>query len=191
MDRALSLPASHRVHHTAHQDSLLASMFSRYACTNRPHHDLHLNTYPTTIPMYEVIYTQIKPGQPALTQGSRYDGKSLSLVYQPKFLPSRDFTVRVKVAPGNYVLMPCTYNRDEEANFLLRLYAEKKPKTTLVCFLLIFIYNRKVNFVCFVLYLNYVALNDGISSTYFNLEIHALLNLFLGQWWAQRSSPRY
>ena len=44
---------------------------------------------------------QVKPGQPALTDGRRYDGKALSLIHQPKFLPSRDFTVRVKLPPGN------------------------------------------------------------------------------------------
>ena len=40
------------------------------------------------------------------------------------FIDSRQVSARLKVKPGTYVIVPCTYGPDEEGDFLLRVLAE-------------------------------------------------------------------
>ncbi|XP_035675202.1 calpain-2 catalytic subunit-like isoform X1 [Branchiostoma floridae] len=45
------------------------------------------------------------------------------------YINLREVTKRVKLPPGNYIVMPSTFKPNEEADFLLRIYTEK-PSTT-------------------------------------------------------------
>ncbi|XP_078667906.1 calpain-2 catalytic subunit-like isoform X3 [Branchiostoma floridae x Branchiostoma belcheri] len=45
------------------------------------------------------------------------------------YINLREVTKRVKLPPGNYIVMPSTFKPNEEAEFLLRIYTEK-PSTT-------------------------------------------------------------
>ena len=40
------------------------------------------------------------------------------------FIDSRQVSARLKLQPGTYVIVPCTYGPDEEGDFLLRVLAE-------------------------------------------------------------------
>eukprot|EP00118_Oscarella_pearsei_P028840 m.3059 g.3059 ORF g.3059 m.3059 type:complete len:660 (+) comp9038_c0_seq1:64-2043(+) len=46
------------------------------------------------------------------------------------FTNLREVVCRLDLGPGRYVLIPCTFNPDEEASFLMRIFSEKsvKPK---------------------------------------------------------------
>ena len=57
--------------------------------------------------------------------------KHLTRVWEPEiYLKQREITVRVAVVPGTYVIIPATYYRDIEGEFLLRVFTEKSAKVT-------------------------------------------------------------
>lgn len=42
----------------------------------------------------------------------------------------REIVGRHKLVPGRYVIVPCTYKPNEEADFLLRIFSERKAPAT-------------------------------------------------------------
>lgn len=47
------------------------------------------------------------------------------------FVDSRQTTKRFLMAPGEYVIVPCTYDRDEQGDFMLRIFFEKDNQAEL------------------------------------------------------------
>jgi hypothetical protein len=43
---------------------------------------------------------------------------------QPLFIESREFSLSLTVSPGNYILMPCTFDPGQHGRFFLSVYAE-------------------------------------------------------------------
>lgn len=50
----------------------------------------------------------------------------------PPFINSREVCARFKLAPGKYCIVPSTFNANDEADFILRLFSEKENKAGLV-----------------------------------------------------------
>ena len=48
------------------------------------------------------------------------------------FINSREITGRFSLPPGEYVVVPSTFNPGDQGEFILRLYAEKAHQTRLV-----------------------------------------------------------
>ena len=46
----------------------------------------------------------------------------------PTYLQAREVICRHKLPPGNYLIVPSTFDPHQEAEFLLRLYSEKPQK---------------------------------------------------------------
>ena len=44
----------------------------------------------------------------------------------PTFSDIREATSIHKLPPGNYVIVPTTFNANEEADFILRIFSERK-----------------------------------------------------------------
>lgn len=51
-----------------------------------------------------------------------------SVARSANFINLREVTLRVKLPPGQYCVIPSTYLPGEEGDFLLRIFTEKKPK---------------------------------------------------------------
>ena len=51
--------------------------------------------------------------------------RSASVAKSPVFSNMREVCGRHKLTPGNYVIVPSTFQPNEEADFMLRLYTEK------------------------------------------------------------------
>ncbi|EDO40193.1 predicted protein [Nematostella vectensis] len=52
-----------------------------------------------------------------------------STARSPVFINSREVVGRYALPPGEYVVIPTTFNPNEEGNFVLRMYSEKAHKT--------------------------------------------------------------
>lgn len=48
------------------------------------------------------------------------------------YINSREVTKRFRVPPGNYLIIPSTYDEDRDCEFMLRIYTEKLIETTYV-----------------------------------------------------------
>jgi hypothetical protein len=46
------------------------------------------------------------------------------------FTNAREIVGRHKLVPGRYVVVPCTFKPNEEADFLLRIFSEQKAPAT-------------------------------------------------------------
>jgi hypothetical protein len=70
-------------------------------------------------------FFEVRDGVPRLLDGQNYDRSSLQEVARPpNFITLREVTAHLQVAPGHYVIMPCTFYPNQEASFLLRVYTE-------------------------------------------------------------------
>jgi len=47
----------------------------------------------------------------------------------PSYINSREVVGRYKLKPGDYVIVPSTFQPNEQGNFMLRIYTEKKIET--------------------------------------------------------------
>ena len=50
----------------------------------------------------------------------------------PVFSNMREVCGRHRLAPGHYVIIPCTFKPNEEADILLRIYSEREAKASWV-----------------------------------------------------------
>lgn len=46
------------------------------------------------------------------------------------FINMREVTVRFRVPPGQYVIVPCTFDAHDDASFLLRIFSNAEFQTT-------------------------------------------------------------
>ena len=74
-----------------------------------------------------IIY-QLKGNLPAGSLDKNTLQKLKMVAYTPKFDRRREIFGRHKLPPGEYLIIPCTFNKDDDAEFLLRLYSEKPGK---------------------------------------------------------------
>lgn len=73
----------------------------------------------------KIIFLQIY-----LFQAGRIDGRlsqdffaaNKSCARSPSFINLREMTARFRVPPGNYVIVPSTFEPNEEASFMLRVF---------------------------------------------------------------------
>ena len=79
-----------------------------------------------------MVYVQIKDD----TKVSRHGNLDLnffkynsSVARSPVFINSREVTGRYCLPPGEYVVVPSTFNPNEEGNFMVRLYSEKPAQS--------------------------------------------------------------
>ena len=56
--------------------------------------------------------------------------KSHRSVCRSDFINSREVTKRATLPPGKYVIVPCTFRPNEECQFVLRIFSEKKQTIT-------------------------------------------------------------
>ncbi len=75
--------------------------------------------------LYRVV--QGKHGERARKTGEKLYGSQLELVSTSgSYINMRDLTKRFRVPPGDYVIIPSTYEPHVEGEFLLRLFTEKQ-----------------------------------------------------------------
>ena len=74
-----------------------------------------------------VLY-QLTGNEPDEPLSMEYFDKSRTFDKSPKFAPNREVICRHKLPPGNYLIVPSTFNPHEETEFLLRIYSEKPQK---------------------------------------------------------------
>jgi len=68
-----------------------------------------------------------------LLDGRNYDKQSMLLAKSaPVFINLREVTVHYEVPPGNYIVIPCTYQANESGKFLLRIYTETQTDSAYV-----------------------------------------------------------
>merc|ERR1712050_202306 len=60
------------------------------------------------------------------TLDKRFFQTNASVARSPSFINLREVTGRHKLTPGEYVILPSTFNPNEEGEFLLRIFSEKK-----------------------------------------------------------------
>ena len=48
------------------------------------------------------------------------------------YVNSRDVTKRFRLSPGNYIIIPSTYDEDRACEFLLRIFTQEKIETKLI-----------------------------------------------------------
>lgn len=79
------------------------------------------------LPIGFSVYRADGSGQPM----SESAFKSQKPVARTKvFINMREVTVRFRVSPGSYVVVPCTFDAYDDAAFLLRIYANSQFETT-------------------------------------------------------------
>ena len=60
------------------------------------------------------------------TLDRKFFQRSDSVASSPQYINMREVTGRHRLTPGEYVVIPTTFEPGEEADFLLRIYSEKE-----------------------------------------------------------------
>ena len=72
---------------------------------------------------------QLRSGYKKLLDGSKYEEDALLFYAKPEVLRNlREYSSRVSVEPGVYVIIPFTLKVGKEAKFLLRVYSETETE---------------------------------------------------------------
>ena len=75
------------------------------------------------------IYLLEDPENTTLPLDRDYFRYNLSTARSPSFINYREVVTRFKLKPGSYVVIPSTFEPDEEGDFLLRIFSEKEPES--------------------------------------------------------------
>jgi calpain, invertebrate len=62
--------------------------------------------------------------------------RTVSAAKAPSFIDLREVCGRHKLPPGDYVVMPTTFEPNQEADYLVRLFSEKPQQAAYVCVVL-------------------------------------------------------
>lgn len=76
---------------------------------------------------------QLKKDAVMLLSGQNYDSGAMVLVKEPQpFRTLRDVSEHYRLNPGKYVAVPCTYEPNQESQFLLRIFTESKSEALIL-----------------------------------------------------------
>ena len=75
------------------------------------------------------IYFLEDPENTQLPLDKDYFRFHLSTARSPSFINYREVVTRLKLKPGSYVIIPSTFEPNEEGDFLLRIFSEKQSET--------------------------------------------------------------
>ena len=75
------------------------------------------------------IYLLEDPENTTLPLDRDFFRYNLSTARSPSFINYREVVTRFKLKPGSYVVIPSTFEPDEEGDFLLRIFSEKEPES--------------------------------------------------------------
>ena len=74
-----------------------------------------------------VVYLLRDPDDTHLPLKKEFFKYNPSCVRSASFINTREISGRFKVIPGTYVIIPSTFDPNDEGEFLLRIFAEKMP----------------------------------------------------------------
>merc|ERR1712156_1264998 len=75
------------------------------------------------------IYFLEDPENTQLPLDKDYFRFHLSTASSPSFINYREVVTRLKLKPGSYVIIPSTFEPNEEGDFLLRIFSEKQSES--------------------------------------------------------------
>ena len=124
------LPFSGAVREVAIVISLLQTESVRKRMENGPNEDAETEEYANFL----VFKVTVPNAMRNVTQGIKFGEHELELVFsKATFTPMREITHRIELAPADYVIIPCCFERDIEMQYLLRvMYDSMADKTATI-----------------------------------------------------------
>ena len=73
------------------------------------------------------MYRLKEPKETKLPLDTNFFKYNRSCARSATFINAREISERFKLSPGTYVIIPTTFEPNEEGDFILRIFAEKMP----------------------------------------------------------------
>ena len=74
-----------------------------------------------------VAYKLKEPNKTKLPLDTNFFKYNRSCARSATFINAREISGRFKLSPGSYVIIPTTFEPNEEGDYILRIFAEKMP----------------------------------------------------------------
>lgn len=79
--------------------------------------------------MFDLNNFQLKSDAPSLLSGQNYDYNAMVLASRPQdYRNLREVSEHYELKLGKYIIIPCTYEPNQESEFLLRIFTETKSE---------------------------------------------------------------